>query len=84
MPAKRRRDLLNQPAAAVCEAPEGVENPPTWCFRYKTGTAQPLADCKLLTCNDLLLAERVGFVPAILALINDLGLIGTARNRQNL
>ena len=33
---------------------------------------------------EVCLAERVGFVPAILAPINDLGRIGTARTRQNL
>ena len=44
----------------------------------------PLRLAKLLNLKGRDLAERVGFVPAILALINDLGLIGTARNRQNL
>ena len=41
----------------------GWKTRPRGSFRYKTGTAQPLTDCKLLTRNDLLLAERVGFEP---------------------
>jgi len=42
----------------------------------------PLRLVKLLKRKDLELAERVGFVPDEPATLNDLGAIGTARNRQ--
>jgi hypothetical protein len=42
----------------------------------------PPRPAKLLKRNDRELAERVGFVPDVPALINGLGLIGSSRNRQ--
>jgi hypothetical protein len=70
--SKQRRDVLLNPAAPAASTP--ARNRPQIAFIQVGGeSAVTLEVC---------LAERVGFVPDEPTSLNDLGRIGTARNRQ--
>ena len=82
--APTRRD--KEPAWPECAYFRGLRRQRTEWFSTSLPAItheNPLRLAKLLNLKDLDMAERVGFVPAILACINDLGLIESPQSTKS-